>query len=107
MPPEQHERAMGVIRALDLPKGAFAEVERMDGYQLEHADGKRPYVFGYVRFNQNGEYTVYAYRDFWDPEGRFQQQPSGKNFRYTFDPDDDSAMRYALRSVRSSFDRSR
>ena len=107
MTPHQHDQAMGVIRALDLPRGSFREAERMGGYQLEHTDGRRPYVFGYVRFNQSGECTVYAYRDFWDPEGRFQKQPSGNNFRYTFNPEDQGAMAYGLRSIRSSFDRSR
>ena len=104
---EQHDRVMEVVRALDLTRGSYNEVERMDGYQLEHADGRRPYIFGYVRFNQDGGCTVYAYREFWDPEGRFQRQASGNNFRYTFNPDDESAMSYAIRSLRSSFDRSR
>ena len=58
MPPEQHERAMGVIRALDLPKGAFTEVGRMDGYQLEHADGKRPYVFGMSKLGRGRGFSL-------------------------------------------------
>ena len=107
MSPEQHERAMELIRELRLPRGSYQEVERYDGYQLEHIDGRRPYVFGYVRLNQDGDYTVYAYRDFWDPEQRFLRQSSGNNFRYTFHPDEDRAMQYALRAVRPSFDRSR
>ena len=108
MSPEQHERATELIQELGLPRGAYQEVESDDGYQLKHADGRpRPYVFGYVRFNQNGTYTVYAYRDFWDPDQRFQRQPTGNNFRYTFHPSTDGAMQYALRAVRTSFDRSR
>lgn len=108
MTPEQHERAMAVIRALNLPEEAFQLVERKAGYQLEHADGRpRPYIFGYVRLNQDGDYTMYAYRDFWDPDGRFQQQPTANTYLYRFDPDCDDAMNYALRAVRSSFERSR
>ncbi len=99
--------ATEVINALGLPKGSYKVVERQNGYQLEHPDKKKPYVFGYVRFNQDGQCTMYAYRDFCDPERRFQRQLSGNNFRYTFNPDKDGAMKYALRAVRSSFDRSR
>ena len=107
MTPEQHDRTMAVIRAIDLPRGGHRIVERHDGYQLEHPDRRKPYVFGYVRFNQDGTCTMYAYREFWDPDGRFRRQASGNNFRYTFSPDDEGAMSYAIRSVRSSFDRSR
>lgn len=101
------DRAAKVINALDLPDGAYKVVERRNGYQLEHPDKKKPYVFGYVRFNQDGQCTMYAYRDFWDPKHRFQRQPSGNNFRYTFNPNDYGEMNYALQAVKSSFDSSR
>ena len=99
--------AIQVINTLDLPKGSYKVAEKNNGYQLEHPDKKEPNVFGYVGLNQDGQYTVYAYREFWDPECRFRRQPSGKIFRYTFNPNDKGAMIYALRAVRSSFDRSR
>ena len=99
--------ATEMINTLDIPKGSYKVVEKLNGYQLEHPDKKKPYVFGYVGLDQDGQCTMYAYRDFWDPECRFQRQLSGNNFRYTFNSNDKDAMKYALRAVRSSFDRSR
>ena len=64
--------------------------------------------FGSVRFNVRGQdpgkLTVYAVKGFHDPEERFKCQESDpKRCIYKFWPDDEEAMSYAARVVKSAY----
>ncbi len=99
MNPLQGERAIEFIGMIGRE---IENKERHNGYTLRTPANVR---FGYVRFNNNGTCTVYAYLPFEDLEDRFVPQPSNhSDCRYTFEAGDDFARRYALSVLVSSYD---
>ncbi len=98
------------ICALDLTSGQYEKKDHQGGYRLYvSSDSKRTPRFGYVRLNVGGpdpgKMVVYANGDFSDPEGRFTPQPKNpKDAWYKFWPDDNDAMRYAAKVVRSAYE---
>ena len=65
--------------------------------------------FGSVRLNIGGQdpgkLIVYAIKDFDDPKDKFVCQPKNpKHCWYKFWPDDDEAMTYAIRAVKSAYE---
>ena len=106
----QRQYTLKFIRELGLTSGQYEKKDHSSGYRLYVAsDSKRPPRFGYVRLNQRGpdagKLVVYANGNFSDPEGRFTAQPKNpKDAWYKFWPDDNNAMRYAAKVVRSAYE---
>ena len=98
------------IEKLELAPDQYSRKERASGYQLYvKTPTKRQSRFGYVRLNISREHAgmmaVYAIGDFNDPDNRFQSQPQNpKECVYWFWPDDDEAMSYAVRAVKSAYE---
>ena len=98
------------INRLDLKQGEYTRKEYANGYRLYvNTPRKRQPRFGYVRLNRAREHAgmmaVYAIGDFRDPEKRFQSQPKNpKDCVYWFSPNDDEAMNYAVRVVKSAYE---
>jgi hypothetical protein len=57
-----------------------------------------------IRGEDAGKLTVYAVKDFSDPDEKFTcQERTPTHCWYRFSPDDKSAMRYAVRAVKSAY----
>ena len=107
MIPWQQQCASEFIQCLQrhVP-GVEAVPTKSKSYQLRCA-GQDP--LGAVRCNTTGRhkgmYTVYAYRPFFDPQGRFRSAISGnpdkKHLPYFFYPSDEEAMTYAIQTFSS------
>jgi hypothetical protein len=106
----QRQHALKFIRELGLTSGQYEKKDHSGGYRLYiSSNSKRLPRFGYVRLNQRGpdagKLVVYANGDFSDPEGRFTAQPKNpKDAWYKFWPDDEYAMHYAAKVVRSAYE---
>lgn len=98
------------IEKLELAHDQYTRKEHASGYQLYiNTPTKRQPRFGYVRLNKTGSragmMTVYAIGDSTDPLERFQSQPKNDKDRvYWFWPDDEEAMSYAARVVKSAYE---
>ena len=111
MTPEQRERACEFIRRLRecIPCVVKRELEGKNSFRLGC-----PGIgcFGAVRYNIRGEnarkYTVYAYKPFDDPEGRFTTKSSKPDTKqdwfYPFSPSNDDAIKYAIGVLKSASD---
>ena len=103
------QHALAFISALGLTPMQYEKREFRGGYRLYvSSDAKRLPKFGSVRLDiggrNPGKMTVYATGDFSDPEGRFTAQPKNpKDAWYKFWPDDNNAMHYAAKVVRSAY----
>ena len=100
--------ALEFISALGLTSGQYEKEEHSQGrggYRLYVASGsKRRLRFGYTRINVEGTMIVYANGEFSDPEGRFTAQRKNNYASYKFWPDDEDAMHYAAKVVRSAYE---
>jgi YgiT-type zinc finger domain-containing protein len=98
------------INRLGLTPEQYSTKEYANGYRLYvNTQKKRQPRFGYVRLNRTREHAgmmaVYAIGDFRDPENRFQSQPKNpKDCVYWFSPQDEDAMEYAVRVVKSAYE---
>ena len=108
----QREPADEFIEKLELGPKQLVTKKISDGrgYQLDAIlpNGKT-LRFGSVRLNiagqDPGKLIVYAIKDFDDPQNMFICQHSNpKHCWYKFWPDDDEAMTYAVRAVRSAYE---
>ena len=105
----QRQHALEFIRELGLTSRQYEKKEFRGGYRLYVSSHlKRLPKFGSVRLNirgpDAGKLVVYATGDFFDPRGRFTAQPKNpKDAWYKFWPDDNDAMRYAAKVVRSAY----
>lgn len=108
---DQHQRADEFVRRLQVHDVQLTE--RDNGYDLGRPARTR---FGFVRYNVKGgnagSYTVYAYPQFDDPEGRFlnnsglrAHNPYSRQWHFVFSPDDEDAVTYAVRVLKSACDR--
>ena len=102
----QQERATQLI---DRIARNLHLVDRQGGYDLEKPGSTR---IGHVRFNirgQNpGSYRVYVYEPFSDPRGRFHSYTASgggrRGWTCLVDPGDESALRYVVTVLESSYE---
>ena len=111
MTEDQRQRANEFVRSLRVYVPDVELVEEHNAYRLKRPQRTR---FGSVRYNignsrgHAGMYTVCAYRQFDDPEGRFiNTTRSSRDWYYFFWPDDEGAMAYAVRVLKSACDSSK
>ena len=105
----QRQRAEEFIANLELAPEQYRTIEKANAYNLDAIlpNGKTR-RFGSVRLNIGGQdpgkLTVYAVKGFHDPEERFEcQNQNSTHCLYKFFPDDEEAMEYAVRAVRSAY----
>ena len=98
------------IDRLGLTPEQYSRKPYANGYRLYvNTPTKRQQRFGYIRLNRTHEHAemmaVYAIGDFRDPENRFQSQPKNpKDCVYWFSPQDEDAMEYAVKVVKSAYE---
>ena len=107
----QRQRAEDFIARLELVEGThYTKRETQSSayrlYAIRQNGTKK--MFGSVRLNVGGQdpgkLNVYANKGFYDPEARFTCQDSNpKDCHYKFWPDDEEAMEYAVRAVKSAY----
>lgn len=104
MNPEQRERATDLINMIERR----VEIsERHNGFSVVKPGGTQ---IGHVRFNiqgkDKGRFRVYAYSPFFDPQHRFHSgsKSSTRGWTYVFGPEDQSALRYTINVLESSYD---
>ena len=109
MTEDQRQRADEFVRRLRVYVPDVELVEEHNAYRLKRPQGTR---FGSVRYNignshgHAGMYTVCAYPQFDDPEGRFiNTNRSSRDWYYFFSPGDEDAVTYAVRVLKSACDR--
>lgn len=108
---EQMRREKEFISKLDLKDGQIVVKPNSGGrgYELDAIlPSGKTLRFSSVRFNIGGQdpgkLTVYAQKGFYDPEERFTcQDKNPKSCHYKFWPDDEEAIEYAVRVVKSAY----
>ena len=106
---EQRRRAEEFVSRLGLRPEEYFKCESSNAYNLyANLPNGRTRQFGSVRLNIGGQdpgkLTMYAVKGFHDPEERFECQESTQTHcLYKFWPDDEEAMEYAVRAVKSAY----
>ncbi len=105
----QELRAQEFIKKLKIESWRYSRKEVASSYEF-YADlpNGKTRKFGSVRYNIRGQdpgkLIVYAVKGFSDPEERFEcQKQNHKHCSYKFWPDDEEAMKYAVRAVESAY----